>query len=154
MTNYPWYIQIADAIQEKKTFDMQLDDGGWPTIHWLIANHMLRDFSPASQYQMLGPYVGKIKHNLNMAIDFLNSERGVPVYKLIATGDDENKKNIDCITIDPQYRDAKIANYERVKKRVNTGLVNFMKQLEYTYPEKIPSLVNGQDSFVKLIENA
>jgi hypothetical protein len=154
MTNYPWYIQIADAIQEKKTFDMQLDEGGWSTIHWLIANHMLSEFSPASQYQMLGPYVGKIKHNLNMAIDYLNSERSVPVYKLIATGDNENKKNIDCITIDPGYRDARIANYERIKKRVNSGLFSFMKQLEYTCPEKLPGLSGGQETFTRLIENA
>ena len=152
MTTQAYYTRIADAIQEKRTFDLQEDPGGWPKVHWLIGNYMLREYSEADRHRLLDSIVGKIERNLSVAIDYLQEERGVPVYKIVCNGKSENKKNIDCITIDPEYRDAKLAHWDRILKRAKSNLTNFVKQTEIAAPEKIPAIMYGTESFMKRIE--
>ena len=151
-TQQAYYITIADAIQEQKTFDLQEDTGGWPKIHWLVANYMLRDYTDSDRHRLLDSTVGKIERNLSVAIDYLQEQRGIPVYKIVCNGKDENKKNIDCITTDSEHRDAKIENWDRILKRAKSGFNSFIKQTELTAPEKIPLISRGTKNFTRLIE--
>jgi len=141
-----WYRRIADTILEMETIDLDDDTGGYPTIHWLIANHMLSGYSDFDRHRLLDHYVGMIKGNFEPAIRYLFAV-GKKVYKDIPDG----RKPIKVITLDPEYEMAALKDRARVIRRVRstvragaehlaaigypvTGLI---EAVNHTLPEKL-----------------
>lgn len=114
---FSWYKKIAAAILSVKTFDLDEDEGGYPTIHYLIANFMLKDLTEYMRVTNLGHYAGMVSRNIDQACSYIE-DKGIPVYRVIEPG----KRNISCVTLDPAYRDAKDKEVEKVVTRANRGI--------------------------------
>lgn len=125
----PWYQGIGNVL-EGGTFDLKYDTGKYPTVHWLMALEMLKDYPEYEKYVNLDRYVAKIKINLQAAIDYL-ADQGIIVYRVVTEG----SKAIEYITTDPDYRDAKKKNYDRMLNRVKRNVVSFNKRAELEAPE-------------------
>lgn len=114
---FSWYKKIAAAILSVKTFDLDDDEGGYPTIHYLIANYLLKDLTEYMRVTNLGHYAGMVSRNIDQACSYIE-DKGVPVYRVIEPG----KRNISCVTLDPVYRDAKEKEAEKVVTRANRAI--------------------------------
>ena len=136
----PIYIQIAETIIEKVTFDLALDEGGWMTIHELIANYMLRYLDERKRHKLLDDQITMVSNNFWLAKKYLQEERDTPVYVYMG---EKNKRNIECITLDSKYNDAKTLNYDRAEKGAMDKIKSTVKEIESTAPEKYKKLVNS-----------
>lgn len=128
----PFYKRLGDHVEQQVTFDMKGDTEGYPTIHWLIARTLLRDYTEFERYQLLGSYVANVKTNLNHAINYLE-EKGINIYKSIPKG----KKSIEFITIDPDYRDARARDYHRSVNRTLGVLKSFGNTCELKHGDRL-----------------
>jgi hypothetical protein len=137
MEKEPFYKKVATVIKEEITFDMRSDTEGFPTIQWLIARSLLKDYPEFERFQLINSYVTLVKNNLNAAMNSLESE-GVVVYRSIPKGN----KNILFITTNPDYMEARQADYDRQKNRVLANLKTFGENIALKYPDKL-SLVGG-----------
>ena len=45
-----WYVRVAKAIEERRTFDVEINGGGWTTPSELIANYMLRQLNDHDRF--------------------------------------------------------------------------------------------------------
>ena len=143
MKSESWYKRIAAAVQEIKTFDLATDDKGCGTISQMIAFHMLSELYELDRHRLLDEYIEGVKNNLYHAIDYLNS-CGVIVYRFIQEKENGlSGKNISCITIDPEYKDAYENNYKRIETNAKRHVVSCIKQAELTAPEKVNGLKLG-----------
>jgi len=129
-----WKARIAETIQEMKAIDMAEDENGWPTIHWLMANYMLREFSEYDRFRLLPDYVLKIKNNLYNALCYLQEDLGVRVFW------DIPNKSIEFLTIDEEINDARQKNTKRIKTFVRRAVRSGLKQLRSSDPEMLDNL--------------
>jgi len=88
----PFYKRIAEAIKESD-FNLTDDDSGYPTIHYVIADYLLRDLSNYDKHRFLDNYAGRVKNLLCKSISYLH-DIGIEVYVSIPVG----TKNITNIT--------------------------------------------------------
>ena len=148
----PWVERIMDAIlrkdnmaarfgqpdyngesdDEAASFDMDGDDGGYPTIHWVIAKFMLEGDADFFIVQNIQMYQGMIQRNIDDAIARL-MEKGTPVYKIMEKGG--NGRNIKCITLRPGYKDAKMATLERRQLLAERAVARAMDVVSKVCPE-------------------
>ena len=126
--------EVKDAIREKRTFDLDGDTNGYPTIHWLIGTWILRNYTPFNRDSMLhNGRINAIKRNFDNAIKDLEEKEKIPVYKGPA-----NSKKIRYLTLDESYRDAKEQDYLRLIQR-GTNTVNAIKRkVEFKHPNYLP----------------
>lgn len=104
---------IMDTILEKERGIFELDNSSnkFPTIHWIIAEYILRDFSSPVGYEgLLRDWANTIKRGLDNAIIRLREEKQVPVYKGLG-----KSKKIVFITTDANYRNALIEDALRTE---------------------------------------
>ena len=142
-----WYRRIADTITELVSIDLIEDNpGGYPTIHWLIANHMLRELAEFDRLQNLPSFVSKIKGGLYPAIDYLR-RHGTPVYWVIP----EDHKMIEFMTIDARRSKARRHNTDRIKRNMFAQIEKGINQLQFTDPNSLKHLPHVKKALPELI---
>lgn len=127
-----FYKRLGDHIEQQITFDMKGDAEGYPTIHWIIARTLLGDYTEFERYKLLESYVANVKNNLNHAIMYLE-DKGINIYKSIPKG----KKNIQFITTDSNYRDARARDYHRSVNRTLGVLKSFGSAVELKHDDRL-----------------
>ena len=132
-----WYKKIAATIREMYTIEMDRNEKEYPTIHWMIAEYMLKDYKGYDIHRNLDYYTQKIQKNYRHAINYL-WKQGVQVYVYIEKG----SKNIQCITLDPLHNKARERNCENICSRVHMAVNTGIKQVRYVAPEKLPELLS------------
>ena len=132
-----WRELIAHALVEVGTFDLNLDDGGFPTVHWLIAQHLLSRQNQYIRTTQLESYAKKVSTNLDHACDILE-ERGIPVYRTVDAG----KKCISVITLNPNYGDARNKEAEKLISTTVKKVARTKERLDFTESTSmLPSMV-------------
>lgn len=127
-----WYKVIANAIMEGKTFDVTENELGATKVSQLIADKILENEPLFSKVQNLPHYVGIADRNLSYAIYYLQEVLGTTVYRS-KNGD---SRNLEYLTIDPTYRDAKDKEIERIRKLVGSVLRSSRDQLSIVAPQR------------------
>jgi len=152
--NTTWYQMIADSILQAKTFDLAEDERGYPTIHYLIAAHMLKDLVEYDRYRLMKHYVRKVKNNLSVAIYFIEKNWKTPVYSCTAG---PAKKRLEILTIDKQYQNAYEKNYDRIEESMNKKIKTSINRVKTSAPRRLNRIMNqGQKMIeeVKIHESA
>lgn len=131
-----WPDRIVEAIlrrdieggqdDEKASFDLDTDDRQYPTIHWLIARYMLEGLPEYRIVDKLREDQGMVSRYLDMAIAKL-MEGGRPVYKIIEKGG--QGRNICCVTLRPNYKDAKAATFQRRQQLADRSVIRAMDHI-------------------------
>lgn len=121
------------------SFDLELDKGQYPTIHWLIAKWILRDASEYIMVDKLGTVQGMVNRNLDRAVEQL-IEGGVNVYKVMENGG--KGRNISCLTLRPWYKNAEEVNGNRLVKRIESGVSSALRRAELTCPDRLNLMVD------------
>jgi len=136
-----WKVEVAEAIEEVQTLDMTEDKGGYPTIHWLLASHMLRDCTEFERVSCLETYVQKIKRSFYPAIEYLRMcDPPVYVYLSIPRG----KKCIEFFSIHPNENHARTKNTRRIKGNIRQAVVTGVGQIKMTDPKGYDKLTSSQ----------
>jgi len=135
--------KIQNAIVEQEIFDLETDTEDYPTIHYLIARHLLDDQPEYIIMRQLDMYQGMVKRNLDTAISDL-ADSGIAVYKVFehAKGKGDIGKNISCITTKPDYRDAKERHFQKIRKRMLQHINAAKRNVSLTAPEYSQMLLN------------
>ena len=149
MAKEPFYKKLGDHIEGQITFDMRGDTEGYPTIHWIMARSLLSDYPEFERFQLINSYVTNVKNNLNSALAYLES-KDIMVYRSIPKG----KKNIQFITTDPNYMEARDLDYERQKNRVLIGLKSFNSNMKLKYPDKLSTIGGETKRLTNKLESA
>lgn len=128
-----WPDRIVEAIlrrdieggtnDEAASFDLDTDDRQYPTIHWLIARYMLEGLPEYRIVDQLREDQGMVSRYLDVAIAKLMEKRR-PVYKIIEKGG--KGRNICCLTLRPNYKNAKLATYERQQQLADRSVTRAM----------------------------
>lgn len=128
-----WPDRIVEAIlrrdieggtdDEAASFDLDTDDRQYPTIHWLIARYMLDGLPEYRIVDQLREDQGMVSRYLDVAIAKLMEKRR-PVYKIIEKGG--KGRNICCLTLRPDYKNAKLATYERQQQLADRSITRAM----------------------------
>lgn len=124
-----FYKRVGRAIKEKETFDWSEEGGGWPSIKWVIANYMLRDYSEWERHRLIDSYVGQM--DLYKSIDWLESQ-GMAIYRHRVRGG--KGRNLEFITTNAQYKQAKIKEYERLWKQWD----DVTDKVKYSLRKRLP----------------
>jgi len=132
MHKEPFYEKLGNHIEQQKTFDMRSDTEGYPTIHWIIARSLLGDYTEFERYQLLSGYVTNVKNNLTVGIAYLE-EKGIMVYRSIPKG----KKNIQFLTTDPEYKEAKALDFDRQTNRMLNNLKAYGGNVMLKHPDRL-----------------
>ena len=106
-----FFRKAAEALQGAVTFDWSITEEGWPNIRWVWCSYMLRDRTEWERYTLLSSYVKQL--NVYQVIDYLEG-KGIPVYRAKTNGG--KGRNLEYITLDPNYNEAKEREYERIWK--------------------------------------
>lgn len=107
----PWYKRIAQTIMEMETVDLALDGGGWTKVQELIALYMLRELNDADRFRLLPDYINSVDNLFDAAIAHIENTLGITVYKF----KEEHKRNLSCITLKPDYKNAVEMDYMRME---------------------------------------
>lgn len=129
----PFYVELADFIREKGTFDLTQNEGQYPTIHWIIARKMLEDFSEFDRHQLLTYRTSQVKACFENAIAHLQS-MGTIVYRSRGRG----KRNIKFISTNPNYEDCQELDFKRQTTNLQNRVLSFQSNLKKMHPEKRP----------------
>ena len=149
MGRTPFYKRLAEHIVEQITFDMRSDTEGYPTIHWLISRSLLSKYTEFERHQLLNSYVTNVKNSLYLAIEYLE-QIGIYAYRSIPKG----SKNIQFLTIDPDYEKAKQEDFDRQKNRMVSGLKSFDKNIRLKYPDKLAIVGSDTKRLTNKLESA
>lgn len=128
-----WHELIAEALLKEITFDLGKDSNGYPTIHWLIAHYLLRNFSPFDRNRLLygsDGYATAVKNNLYNAIQML-TKRGTRVYAA------RNGQKLTYITLDPNYKDADGEDFNRIVANVRKPIGPGAGEIKFKHPERL-----------------
>ena len=142
----PFYVELADHIEENKTFNLSEDSGQYPTIHWLIARSMLDGLSEFDRHQLLTHTASKVKACFENAIAHLQ-DRGVIVYRSRGLG----KRNISFITTDPKYNDGQKLDYRRQTNNLSNTVNAYINNVKKMHPDKIQMVDSAKRFGTKLI---
>lgn len=132
------------------SFDLELDDGQFPTIHWLIAKFMHEGDPEYMIVKEIQNSQGMIQRNIDDAIAKM-LERGTPVFKIMETSrtkPGQPGRNIRCITLRPNYKDAKLATIERRQMLTERAICNGFDWLTKVSPELLDDFKKSVDSKV------
>ena len=127
----PFYLELAEHIQEVGTFNLSENEGQYPNIHWLIARSMLEDFSEFDRHQLLTYRAGQVKRAFDYAINYLKENR-VMVYRSRGDG----KRNIEFLSTDPQYANCKEWDFSRQKNNIQAKVESFSGNIRLMHPDK------------------
>jgi len=141
------FKKIAQAIKEMKTINCDLDEHGYPNIHWVIADFMLRDLSDYDKHIRLSGYVAQVKNLLNKSLSYLE-DKGCKTFVVVPDG----RRNIACITIDED--DARLVKEDerRCKNYAKKYLSGALRQLEHKHPIAYEQLLHAQRALPELGE--
>jgi len=131
----PWYKLIALAVQEMHTIDRTQDTSGYPTVHWLIAEHMLKDFTKYERDRCICGYAKKIQLNFSTAVAYLRSQ-GINVYSWSIVG----MSGSACVTLNKEYSEAYNRNYNRIRKHVHEVIKASVIQAKLAAPDAVNDL--------------
>ena len=131
----PFYLELAEHIQEIGTFDLNENEGQYPNIHWLIARSMLDDFSEFDRHQLLTYRAGQVKRAFEHALSYLK-QQGIIVYRSRGDG----KRNIEFISTDPNFEDCKAWDWRRQKSGIQSRLESFSDNVRTMHPDKVPMI--------------
>ncbi len=124
---WQWYLRVADAVQEQKTFSIIDSKYGSRFIYQEIAHYLLRDSDETAKCKSFNYYCRKVRSALPRAIIYLEAE-GIPVHRTGATN------RVFEITIDPAYPNAEKEDFVRVEKRVQQILKGAQKHIQLACP--------------------
>ncbi len=128
--------EIMDAIRAKGTFDLKDNPKGHPTIHWLIAEYILKDNPATVGYKsLLRDYAKAIARSLDSVIKELSKKHQTCVYR--GTG---ISPRIEFVTTNPSYRNAKEEDCKRDAKRFGNHVVIFVEK----HPRYLPEVLTKQ----------
>lgn len=127
-----WSQKIAEAIIEGRTFDITENQDGFTTVTEMIAKKMCDGLSLAQVIEFHPRYHEMVKKNLGHATKYIQNEMNVPVYKSISPGG----KFIEYLTIDPDYRDAKNDEINRIGGIISRCLSSQKEQFEIISPRR------------------
>jgi hypothetical protein len=147
MTEWVWKEKIAQAIQDR-TFDLSTDSGEWPTVHYLIAKHILRNYSDYEVHLRLELFANKISKNFHNSVNYLLDE-GVSVYVIKLEGE----RNITAVTTDPAYRDAEAREVSRVIRNMQKHIAANVRHMELVNPELGAKIKRRAASMVLFLED-
>lgn len=136
------YKKIADVILEYKTFDITKNNpSNCPTIHELIALAMNSHLSDYYKFKLAIQDAPEIKTSFEKARNYIQDKLGYPVYKFMEDG----KKNIEFVTIDKNYRNAKSGDCERMERKTTNSVKKTVTEIKIKHPERLnPLAVNMQ----------
>jgi len=124
----PFYQRIAEVIKVTD-FELDNDENGYPTIHYVIADYMLKDLSTYDKHRLLDNYAGRVKNLLGKAISYLH-DCGIEVYVSIPSG----TRNITFITINSLNAEAVERDEKRCCNYAAKFLQGAMDHLESKHP--------------------
>jgi len=131
-----WYLRIADAILEMDTIDLRTDGNGYPTVHWLIAEHMLQHLDTYHKQKAIPMYYEKVSKNFHHAVTHLREKCKIPIYRYPLT----KKRNLTVVTTHEEYDKALESNYLRNKENVLRAINAGINDLSAVSPDKLPLL--------------
>lgn len=127
-----WRSKIAAAIIEGRTFDITEDQDGFTTYTEMIAKKMCDGLSFAEAIKAHPYFHGMVKKNINHAIDYIQNELNIPVYRSKSSGG----KFIEYLTIDKEYRDAKNDEINRIGGNLRRFITSQKNQFEIVSPRR------------------
>ena len=107
---WQWYLRVASAMQEQKTFSIIDSEYGSHYIYEEIAHYLLRDSDETAKCKSFNYYCRKVRSALPHMIRHLESE-GIPVRRAGAVN------RIFTITVDSEFPNAKKEDFARTEKR-------------------------------------
>jgi len=134
----PFYVELADHVETVETFDMNDNSGQYPNIHWIIARSMLEEFSEFDRHQLLTHRAGQVRRAFVHAMNHLQ-QKGVIVYRSRGKG----KRNIDFISLDPNYANCKALDFNRQKNNIQSRVESFSEQVQLMHPDQA-SLITSE----------
>lgn len=137
---------MAKAIREipSTKADIRVDEKGYTLIWELFADYLLKDYSKFDRENLQKPYITKIRNSFKPAVEYLE-KHGIPVYIIKEPG----KRNIECITIDPNYDGAKGRHLERAIYSLNEKIKAVKRNLEFTTPDLLEIKYNEIQTIAK-----
>jgi len=134
----PFYAKVGDAIVEMKIIDLDRDGDGYPTVHWLIAEHMLREFRQHDRNKMMygtDNWPARVQMIFDKALNYVESELKTPIYRM------RQGKRLVVVTTDPDYREAKKNDFLRDKGDLETKGKKVVTRIREKHPDKLQQLV-------------
>lgn len=132
-------LYLGESSDMGASFDLEEDDGRFPTVHGLIAKWILRNRSQYDLIDQFGFYQGIVHRNFDRAIERL-VENGVNVYKVMENGG--KGRNIAVLTLRPWYKNASMHNGDRLEKRIGSGVSSALRRAELTCPDRLNGMVD------------
>jgi len=147
MNDNTWYQRIAAAILEMKTVCWDTDPNGYPSIQYVIADHMLQHLSVYDRHQHLDSTVAKVKNLLAMSISHLQ-ENGHTVYITKVQGG----RNINMITLNAEDLKAKEKDEARIRRNMFNAISAGTAQMKAKHPDSLNMLPHVKLSLPELAE--
>ncbi len=124
---WQWYLIVANALKEQKTFSILESKYGSRFIYQEIAHYLLRESDETAKCKSFNYYCRKVRSALSRAIEYLESE-GIAVRRTGATN------RVFDITIDPDFPDAQKEDFVRIEKRSQQILKGAQKHIKLACP--------------------
>jgi len=138
----PFYVELAEHIKEVRTFDLDQNDGQYPTIHWMIARSMLDDLSEFNRTLILPAQAGQVKRSFVHALNFLK-EQGIIVYR----SRDNGKRNIKFMSLDSDYKACQKLDFNRQTDNIQSKVESFAENVKLMHPEQAPLITSEAARF-------
>jgi len=146
---FVWFKEIADTIVAHKILDHDKDETGSIDLDEMIACAMLKGQPEAVRGNQHLLFVRGVKNNREAALQYIETELGFPVYRIrrIMFDDKTSESHMGrvcCITIDPDYNEAKKLDLLRIKLILERNIESCHRQIKLKSPRSnFPGIVSG-----------
>jgi len=138
----PFYVELAEHIQAIGTFDLTINEGQYPNIHWVIARSMLEGVSEFDRHQLLSYRYSQVRTAFNPALNYLK-DQGIIVYRSRGNG----KRNIEYISTDPKYNGCKELDFNRQLNNIQSKVESFADNVKIMHPDQVPLIESEAKRF-------
>lgn len=141
-----FYKIIAEQILKTRTFDVKDNIYRFKKVYELIARDMCDDLFLADFVSVFHDTCKMVRRNLNHAISYLEDERGYPIYRMLENkkksdkGDITGGKFLEYLTLEPGYRDAPVAEIDRITNLLNKSINSTTRNLKIKSPKTDPNV--------------
>jgi len=131
-----YHIRLAEKIVDMETVDLRLDNGrGFPTVHDAYAWELMGNATDYNKWRKLGREKKKAQNAFGHAIDYLENERGIRVYR-----DDMEGRNIKVVSTNPHYANIEEGDFTRETRRVESTVGSAGSHIRMRHPERAGQL--------------
>lgn len=145
-TGETWKERIAKIILEKRDLDVNENELGARNLSQLIAHYMAIEASNGRAievHERYPIYYKMVKKNFSHALAYIMDDLKIPIYrgKAVKTSNEDKAdyilgRNLEFITLNEDYKEAKDAELLRVKKIITGTLIAQKKSLQLTHPTR------------------